>query len=266
MIEKNILKNCKDVLESVTEAPALSCVESYFIPWIKEKYPVEKLYSETIVSFCGAEKLLSNNNFESIALPRIQDLAEQAGVVNHEKRKFHGENPTDSEMILLRVNPCYFTGKQVAWREDHFVRLIARSKKYTYVVNEYPAEIRKMSIDEAQWLQGECLIYHVNDSVPLEHSKAQLPMGCAERKGVEIMEQLRDVLMVYRISLKRLLACYPQDAEIKKLLEKADAMFFKSAIAAKKGFKDRVLTSLWRDEMLKAEQDYFVRRKICSKK
>ncbi len=261
MVEKNILKNCKEVLEAVTEAPALSCVESYFIPWLKEKYPVEKLYSETIVSFCSAEKLLSQNNFESIALPRIQDIAERSGIVNHEKRKYHGENPKDSEMILLRVNPCYFRGKQVAWREDHFVRLIAQSKKYTYVVNEYPAEIRKMPID-AQWLQGECLIYHINGGISSEPSRAQLPMDCVESKGVEIMEQLRDVLMVYRISLKRLSACYPQDAEVKKLLEKADVMFFKSVIAAKKGFEDRVLTSLWRDEMLKAEQDYFVRRQV----
>lgn len=261
MIEKNILKNCKKVLETITEAPAFSCVESYFISWLEKYYPVEKLYSETIVSFCGAEQLLSRNNFERITLPRIQDIAEQVGIIDHEKIRYCGENPKDNEMILLRVNPCYFTGKQVAWREDHFVRLMFKNKNYAYVVNEYPAEIKKLPINEAQWLHGESLIYRVNENSSTITLKAQLPIDNVEGKKVETMEQLRDVLMVYRISLKRLLACYPQDVEIKKLLEKADGMFFKSALVAKKGIEDRVLTALWRDEILRAEQDYLMRKK-----
>ena len=101
MTSADILKKCNEYIQDISWAPALSCVEYYFIAWLKRFFPVEKLYPRTIVSYAEAERLIMEHNYENIKkIERVQDIAEQYGIVEHEKKQY-------AERLRKQMSSCF---------------------------------------------------------------------------------------------------------------------------------------------------------------
>lgn len=256
MREKDILERCKDILKEINQAPALSCVEYYFIPWLKQYFPVKKLYAETILPYVSIEAALHQSSFANLdTIPRIQDLAEKYAITTHEKGPFSYECANKSDLVLLRVNRCYFEGAQVAWRDDHYIRLVAMTGKYFYIVNAYPMEIRKIPRNNIDWIQGEGLVFRF-----LGSKNVSVREICFESKenipNVPTMSEFRDALIVYRTILKRLREVVGDGAGLQTLISKADILFYRSAIAVRKNNTDAKLVLAWREELIRSEEKF----------
>ena len=103
MTRHDILKGCNTFLKAIADVPALSCVEYYFIPWLREFTAVEALYPETIVSYAQAEEIIQRSSYASPqGIARVQEIAERYGIVTHEKCRYNGEFPKGNELWLLR--------------------------------------------------------------------------------------------------------------------------------------------------------------------
>lgn len=254
MTRHDILKDCNGYLKEVAKAPALSCVEYYFIPWLQKFSLVSKLYPETIVSYTQAEKIVQTSSYtQPQGIPRIQELAERYGLVTHKKCEYAGDIPTEKELVLLRVTSEFFRGAQTAWREDHYVRLTAVSDGKMYLVNEYPLEVREADKQDRSWLQGECLVYRFHADKEID-----APSGWREIETEEIsptVSLMRDALLLYRVSLRRLKAFAPS-AALDETIDLADRIFFASAMASKKNPYERSLAAMWRKDIICAEQKF----------
>lgn len=260
MTRHDILKKCNIYLKEVAHAPALSCVEYYFIPWIQMFVPVSKLYPETIISYIQAEKIVQMSSFtQPQGIVRVQEIAEHYGLVTHEKRKYAGETPTNKELVLLRVTPNFYLGPQKAWREDHYVRLMAVTDKQMYIVNEYPLEVREIDKQDRMWLQGDCLIYRFHLDKEINTAFAWEKIETEEISPT--VSLMRDALLLYRVSLRRLKALEPSVA-LDEMIELVDRIFFASAMATKKNPYERSLAAMWRSDIVRAEQN-LGEKKLC---
>lgn len=254
MTRHDILKGCNIFLKAIADAPALSCVEYYFIPWLREFTAVEALYPETIVSYAQAEEIIQRSSYASPqGIARVQEIAERYGIVTHEKCRYSGEPPKENELWLLRVDPSFFRGTQRAWREDHYVRLMTATDRQYYLVNAYPLEVREMDRQDMECLHGDCLVYRFRMEnevrVPFAWQQTQLP------EAMPTISVMRDALLLYRVSLRRRKACLPS-AALDELIAYADRLFFASAMAAKKNPYDKSLPSLWREDLVGAEEKF----------
>lgn len=65
----------------ITEALALSCVESYFLAWLAKRFDVSKLYGESFVPIGQVfDDFAQGAKYEAYeGVPRIQETAEKAG-------------------------------------------------------------------------------------------------------------------------------------------------------------------------------------------
>ncbi len=145
---------------AVSDALGLSCVEYYYLSWLSQYYPVEKLFAQ---SFVPVKKVL--NDFSSGSkyelydgIPRVQDTAEYCGVTDHEFRTLSCEQALKYisaqgyyDLCIVRVNDAFFeNSKRRAWREDHYV---AVDKKLGWV-NEYPLSEGTFTDDEFERVYG----------------------------------------------------------------------------------------------------------------
>lgn len=255
----NILEKCESILSEVNDAPAFSCVEYYFIPWLKAHFPIEKLYPRTIVSYSAAEDAILKEGYVSLkCIPRIQDLAEQTGLIRHEYEKYDEKISAEACLTLLRVTPQFFRGKQFAWRGDHYVRLVSSDRRYHYVVNEYPAEIRRIKREESNWREGTCLRYFYKGGT-MSEGKVDFTTWGHDSSFLPTMIEFRDAVMTYRISLKRLKA-FLGGNQADELLSVAERTFLRSALAAKRAPDDRTLVRTWKEELLAAERKFLYQR------
>ena len=115
----------------ISETLALSCVESYFLAWLKKYYDIIQLYGNSFISYnqvfkdFSAGVLYQNYCF----LQRLQDVAEDYGIVTHEYYACSSQkaieilkNRSENDLCLIRVNSAFFTdNKRAAWREDHYI-------------------------------------------------------------------------------------------------------------------------------------------------
>ena len=72
--------------KEISEALALSCVESYFLAWLNKYYDVSELYGYSFISLKQAfDDFAHGAMYQNYCyLPRLQDVAEEYGVVRHE--------------------------------------------------------------------------------------------------------------------------------------------------------------------------------------
>lgn len=71
--------------KELTEVLGLSCVEKYFLAWLKKKYDVKKLYGNSFVGISQVFDDFSHGaTYENYCyIPRLQDIAEDYGIVRH---------------------------------------------------------------------------------------------------------------------------------------------------------------------------------------
>ena len=145
---------------AVSDALGLSCVEYYYLGWLAQYYPVGKLFAQ---SFVPVKKVFNDfakgSKYELYdGIPRVQDIAENYGVTEHEFKTLSCEQALKYisaqgyyDLCLIRVNDVFFeNSKRRAWREDHYV---AVDKKLGWV-NEYPLSEGKFTAEEFERVYG----------------------------------------------------------------------------------------------------------------
>ena len=140
--------------KEVGGALSLSCVESYFLAWLKRYYDVSRLYGHSFVEirqvfgdfFLGA----TYEHYDKVS--RMQDVAERYGLVQHsyndcsseEAMRWISKTPKDA-LCLIRVNSNFFKNfKRSAWREDHYICV---NNKLQWI-NDYPLSEGCFSVEE----------------------------------------------------------------------------------------------------------------------
>lgn len=140
-----------------------------------------------------------------------------------------------------------------AEQTEIYVRLMTRTDRQSYLVNAYPLEVREMNRQDMEWLHGDCLVYRFCSDkevrAPFAWQQTQLP------EAMPTISVMRDALLLYRVSLRRWKACMPS-AALDELIAYADRLFFASAMAAKKNPYDKSLPSLWREDIVGAEEKF----------
>ena len=216
--------------KEISEALALSCVESYFAAWINRYIDVTKLYCKSFISF---KKVFEDFSHGAIyqnyySFPRLQDVAEEHGLSEHEYRACSAEkaltvlaNSEEDELCLVRVSAEFFVGfKRSSWREDHYICL----DKDLNWLNHYPLSSGIYNRDEFKKIYGGAIcVYKIKDvSVPLpdyvseEFTKQDLSL-------IDFPSSLNNIesaVGVLRVSRKRLEQFYRGNEKVRDLLRK----------------------------------------------
>lgn len=239
MKEKIILRKCSEELTKVLKTPALSCVEYYVIPWLKQFFVVGELYEETIRCFADVEKIIDVSSYEApVGIKRIQTIAEERGWIMHEFQDYRDVALKDSTLCLLQVTPEFFDGTHVPWRSDHYVRLVAKTLSCYFVINEYPAEARKIEKDETTtYFKDKALIFSLRKGK--EKFEARPYIVGRERCNEDCaLKKLRDSLLLYRVLLRRLsdILCSRgiSSDELKKYQDQINSIFMGVALTLHK--------------------------------
>lgn len=217
-------------------ALSLSCVENYFLAWLKD-YDLKKLYG---AAFVGVKEVLEGfihgalyQNYRGI--PRLQDVAEEYGLTEHDYRVCGaGEamkiirEQKEHELCLIRVNPQFFVGfKRSSWREDHYV-CVDRALNW---VNQYP--LSEGVFDEetfAKVYDGAVNVYRTLDP------EAELPKIIEQEfveqdfHGIELpqgLPEMEGAIGVLRVTRKRMEECFTGNSGIKEILQEENHMLDK---------------------------------------
>lgn len=214
--------------KEISEALALSCVESYFLAWLNRYYEVSNLYSNSFISLKQAFDDFSHGAMYQnyCYLPRLQDIAEEYGVVKHEYRACSVKealellrNQADDDLYLIRVNTAFFTDyKRSSWREDHYI-CVNRNLEW---INQYP--LSEGTFTEERFMEvydGAVCIYRMEDRTMTLPDYATLQYTMQDFDVQELpnsLGALESAIGVLRVSRKRLEQYYSVNAKVKALL------------------------------------------------
>lgn len=260
--------------KEISEALALSCVESYFLAWLKRYYDVKKLYGN---SFVGLKQVFDDFSHGAMYqnycdIPRLQDIAEENGIVEHKYHSCGGEEaivllnsqPQDA-LCLIRVNTAFFTGfKRSSWREDHYI-CVDKDLKW---INQYP--LSEGAFTKERFLEvydGAVCIYRLADTtqaptdcIALQY-KAQdfsiqdLPKGLGE---------LESAIGILRVSRKRLEEFFAENTVIRELLHKEnvcmDKIYFQIHLRRLKENKHQEVDKIKAYSELYEQIEYLIER------
>ncbi len=201
-------------VKDICQVHYFSCVEAYFGAWIKKFVPLPMLYCESFLSWHEICKAFSNGatyaDFNLIR--RIQDMAEAAGLVTHEKlRGMTDYMPNEKNLILVSVNEKFFP-KQKPWRKDHYIAIEKITPTKIDYVNEYPLLVGEMPLTAfREKFGGDSLIYKLCSQDNL-FCRQQSAVQANELKTFSVGDidtfpllALRDALGILRVSRKRIL-------------------------------------------------------------
>lgn len=214
--------------KDVAEALALSCVESYFLAWLKDYYDVSKLYGNSFISLKQVfDDFSQGAMYQNYCfLPRLQDIAEEYGVVTHEYRSCSWKeakeilkNQLEKDLYLIRVNTSFFTDyKRSSWREDHYVCV----NKNLEWINQYPLSEGRFSEERFMEIyDGAVCTYKLND---LSARLPDLVTAQYAEQNFQLEElpnslgALESVIGILRVSRKRLKRYYESNERVRELL------------------------------------------------
>ena len=214
--------------KEISGALALSCVESYFLAWLNRYYNVSNLYGNSFISLKQAFDDFSHGAMYQnyCYLPRLQDVAEEYGVVKHEYRPCSANEAltllrkqADDDLYLIRVNTSFFTGyKRSSWREDHYICV----NKNLEWINQYP--LSEGCFTEQQFIEiydGAICIYKINDIVldlPDYASFQYVTQNFDIQDLPSSLGALEEAIGILRVSRKRLELYYSSKKKVKELL------------------------------------------------
>ena len=214
--------------KEITETLALSCVESYFLAWLNKYYDVSNLYGNSFISLKQVFDDFSHGamyqNYCNLA--RLQDIAEEYGVVSHEYRSCSVKAALDllktqeeNDLYLIRVNTSFFTGyKRSSWREDHYICV----NKHLEWINQYPLSEGKFTEERfAEVYDGAVCSYKVENTaveLPDYVSRQYVMQDFNVQDLPRSLWALESAIGVLRVSRKRLEQYYRANTKIKQLL------------------------------------------------
>ena len=212
----------------LTKVLSLSCVENYFLAWLKQYYDISKLYG---VEFVSMLQIFNDFSFGATyenyhSLSRLQDVAEEYGITTHQFVKCGIEEAleligtqTDETLVLIRVKPCFFANfKRSSWRKDHYL-CIDKNLKW---VNQYPLSEGVFLRNEFEKVfDGTICLYR------LQNAKTELPnniVGIIKNARYQTfifpknLLSLEEAIGILKIARKRLEVLYERDELIARLL------------------------------------------------
>lgn len=238
--------------KQLSEALYLSCVENYFLAWMAQMYPVERLYAQ---SFVGMRRVFAdfsaNAKYDDYsAVPRIQDTAERTGIVSH---AFYGDcsvsdvetlvrEQKDNELCIVRVNRIFQElYKRIPWREDHFL-CIGRDFRW---INQYPLSEGQFSADQfARFFGNAVIVYRAEDLSLLPHDE-NTPRIAGQMDFTfsvpSAMRAVEDAVGILRITRRRLEKFYQGNAAefvLKEEVRMLDQLFLRIGLERIRGMTD----------------------------
>lgn len=214
--------------KEISEALALSCVESYFLAWLNKYYDVSELYGYSFISLKQAfDDFAHGAMYQNYCyLPRLQDVAEEYGVVRHE---YHScsvkealillKTQSEEDLYLIRVNTAFFTDfKRSSWREDHYICVNGALRW----INQYPLSEGVFTEERfTEVYDGAVCIYKLNDRrvvIPDDASRQYTDQNFDISDLPRSLGALESAIGVLRISRKRLEKYYFSKTEVRELL------------------------------------------------
>lgn len=227
--------------KELSDTLGLSCVEKYFLAWIKNYCDESKLYFR---SFIGINRVLQDflwgAEYERYsAVSRLQELAERCGIVKHEYFNFTAESAfkflTEScsdELTLIRASPAFFNGvKRVPWRKDHFLYVDGNLNW----LNEYPLSEGKFSKEEFIRSYGGAVCryqYTGGGTVPSDENAEAIRRQDGFVLPDLTLKGYESAVGILRITRKRLLRYYAENEKVCNLLQQEtaflDAAYFEA--------------------------------------
>ena len=150
--------------EELSACLGTTCVENYFLAWIKKYLPPKVFYAR---SFIPMKKIfsafLNGARYETFdGLIKVQDLSEKYGITKHKilhadkKEALSIISGGGENLVLVRLNADFYERyKFKPWREDHYVCF--DNLKW---INHYPLTCGEMDKEEfLKYYGGEILIY-----------------------------------------------------------------------------------------------------------
>ena len=229
--------------KELTQVPALSCVERYFLAWLNRVYDIAQLYGNSFVSLGQVcDDFARGATYENYCyIPRLQDVAEEYGIVKHrfwacgekDARGLLAAQSAD-ELYLVRVNPRFFTGfKRTAWREDHYV-CVDSSLRW---INEYPLSEGEFTAETfAERFDGAVCAYSAEDltNVPEDFCTSAIKNQSFENVRLPRgLKELEATLGILRVTRKRLKKYYAGQKAVCEALKEEIALLDKLYFSAR---------------------------------
>lgn len=226
--------------QDITQALYLSCVENYFLAWLGKMYDVTKLYGSTFVGlgqlFDDFSRGATYENYCNI--PRLQDVAEEYGIVRHEYRRCSAKDAVrvlreqpKSTLCLARVNTSFFEGyKRASWREDHYICIDGE----LLWLNQYPLSEGKYDFEQfCRVYDGAMVLYMPGDLNVIPPDSQREEIAGQRFDSVRMPERISGVesaIGVLRVTRRRMGKYYAGNERLQTLLQKEvkllDEMYF----------------------------------------
>ncbi len=219
--------------KELSEALALSCVEKYFLAWLKSEYDVSSLYGYSFVEIKRVlEDFAKGARYEDYrSVPRLQDTAEDFGITGHSYFPAPQGAPCSPEtalqfvrqqgsadLCLIRVNAAYSARfKRSAWRSDHYICVDAQLNW----ANEYPlSEGRFTKAEFMQSFGGAICLYKLKDTQKRSGSDCEKRIKEQDffdiRPGIGI-KKFEDAVGILRVTRRRMAEYFRAEGKLCEL-------------------------------------------------
>lgn len=220
--------------KELSETLGLSCVEKYFAAWLRKFTDVAKLYGASFVSMAQVlDDFAHGATYQNYCyLPRLQDIAEEYGIVSHEYVPCSAKRAEEilrelspDALGLIRVNTSFFTEfKRSSWREDHYVCVNGDLKW----INEYPLSEGVFTAERfAQVYDGAVCVYKTArlDNCPDDlATQAILKQDFSDSAFPLSLDKAEEAAGVLRMTRKRLEKFYEAKENVREVLSKENAL------------------------------------------
>lgn len=215
--------------KDLTKVLSLSCVENYYLAWLKQYFDISTLYGQYFRSIKEIMSDFSNGaiyeNYYQI--PKIQDIAEELGVTEHHFYKCDFEeaislitNTNSNKLCLIRVNSHFFKNyKRVPWREDHYILIDANLNW----LNQYPLSSGTFTYENLeQCFDGTLIIYQLNNLMIGLKENIKSKIANQDIYSIQIPfnnNSFLNAIGILRITRKRLLEFFKDNLELFNILD-----------------------------------------------
>lgn len=264
--------------KELADTLGLSCVEKYFLAWLGKNYNINNLY---VRSFVGLNKLFDafahGATYENYCdIERLQDLAEEYGIVNHKYILCRADKAIDiiaqkkeDELLLIRVNTRFFLNfKRSSWREDHYICV----EKDLYWINEYPLSEGKFDRSEFEKIfDGAICIYSLGNlnAIPSGGIGSAVCNQSFNALPEISLRKFEGALGILRITRKRMLMVPYIPAKAKEILSDeikiADKLYFSARMKQLKAGSGEELQLVVTENDLKTIIEYEKKIQECFK-
>ena len=215
--------------KDLTEVLSLSCVENYYLAWLKQYFDISILYGQY---FHSVKEIMSDfingaiyENYYQI--PKMQDVAEELGITKHHFYKCDLKesislltNTNSNKLCLIRLNSHFFKNyKRVPWREDHYV-LIDSNLNW---LNQYPLSSGVFTYDDLEkYFDGTLIIYELNNLKINIEENIKSKIANQDVNNIQIPftnNSFLDAIGILRITRKRLLEFFKDNLELFNILD-----------------------------------------------